>query len=60
MSEREDGEKMEGIKRGALPYVATSLFPPLAIKNLQMTSRFHYIHFCINMLKWRFLIFGFR
>jgi len=25
------GEKMEGIKRGVLPYVATSSFPPFAI-----------------------------
>jgi hypothetical protein len=25
------GEKMEGIKRGALPYATTSLFPPLKI-----------------------------
>jgi len=34
VDEGEDGEKMEGIKRGVLPYVATSLSPPLAIKNL--------------------------
>ncbi len=25
------GEKVEGIKRGALPYATTFLFPPLAI-----------------------------
>jgi len=27
-------EKIEGIKRGALPYAATSLFPSLTIRNL--------------------------
>ncbi len=30
-SEGEDGEKVEGIMRGVLPYIATFLFPPPAI-----------------------------
>jgi len=44
-------EKMEGIKRGAVPYVITSLFPTLAIMNLQTIAGFIYFHFHINMLK---------
>jgi hypothetical protein len=59
MNEREDGEKMEGIKKGALPYDATSSFPTIAIINLQMIVGFCYFHFHINMLKWRSSIFGF-
>jgi hypothetical protein len=47
------GKKMEGIKRGALPYVATSSFPPLAFMILQTTTRFSYFNFVINMFKWR-------
>ncbi len=45
-------EKVEGIKRGALPYAATSLFPPLVIMIMKMTTRFFYFNIVI-MLKWR-------
>jgi hypothetical protein len=44
--------KVEGIKRGPLPYVATFLSSTLAIMILQRTTRFPYFHFHINMLKW--------
>jgi hypothetical protein len=47
------GEKMEGIKRGALPYTATSLFPPLAIMIMQTMTWLFYFNFVINMIKWR-------
>jgi len=43
---------MEGIKRGAVQYVITSLSPTLAIMNLQTMAGFPYFHFHINMLKW--------
>jgi hypothetical protein len=59
-SEREDGKKVEGIKRGTLPYVVTFSSPTLAIMNLQMMARFPYFHFHINMLKWQSSIYGFR
>jgi hypothetical protein len=59
-SEGKDGKKMEGIKRGALPYVVTSLSPTLAIMNLQMMAGFPYFHFRINRLKWQSSISGFR
>ncbi len=39
-SEGEDGKKMEGIKRGVLPYVATCSSPTLVIMNLQTMARF--------------------
>jgi hypothetical protein len=50
------GEKMERIKRGALPYVTTSLFPPLVIMIMQTTTWLFYFNFVINMIKWRFSI----
>jgi hypothetical protein len=59
-SEGEDAKKMEGIKRGSLPYVVTFLFPTLVIMNLQTMAGFTYFHFCINMLKWQSSIFEFR
>jgi hypothetical protein len=43
--------KVEGIKRGALPYAATSS-PTLIIMILQVTTRFPYFHFHIYMFKW--------
>jgi hypothetical protein len=49
-SEGEDGEKVEGIKRGAVPYAATSSFPPLVIMILQIMAWFFFKKF-INMLK---------
>jgi hypothetical protein len=45
-------EKVEGIKRGVLPYAITSLFPPLTIMIMQTTVRFFYFNFVI-MLKWQ-------
>jgi hypothetical protein len=59
-SEQEDGKKIEGIKRGVLPYVITSLSPTFAIMNLQTMAGFPYFHFRINMLKWRSSIYGFK
>ncbi len=59
-SEGEDGEKVERIKRGALPYITTSSFPPPTIMNLQMTSWFSYFNFDINILKWWSSICEFR
>jgi hypothetical protein len=47
------GEKVEGIKKRALPYVATFLFPPTTIMIMQMTTWFLYFNFVINMLKWQ-------
>jgi hypothetical protein len=43
-SEGEDGEKVEGIKRGVLPYVATSSFPPPVIMTLQTMAWFFIFH----------------
>ncbi len=45
-NEKEDG-KMEGIERGALPYVITSLSPTFANMNLQMMAGFPYFHFVL-------------
>jgi hypothetical protein len=56
----EDGEKVEGVKRGALPYVATFSSPTLEIMNFQMMAGFPYFHFRINMWKWQSSIFGFK
>jgi hypothetical protein len=39
------GEKMEGIKWGALPYVATSSFPPPTIMIMQMMVGFSILIF---------------
>jgi hypothetical protein len=47
VNEGEDGEKMKGIKKGALPYTTTSSFPPLAIMNLQTMVGFRYFHFIL-------------
>jgi hypothetical protein len=41
-NEEEDEEKVEGIKRGALPYVATFSFAPHVIMILQTTTWFSY------------------
>ncbi len=54
------GKKWKELRGGALPYVIASLSLTLAIMNLQMMARFHYFHFCINVLKWRSSISGFR
>jgi hypothetical protein len=45
----EDGEKVKGIKKGALPYTTTPSFPPPAIINLQTMTRFSYLNFFINL-----------
>jgi hypothetical protein len=45
-------EKVEGIKRGVLPYIATSSFPPPTIMIMQTTTWFFYFYFVI-MLKWQ-------
>jgi len=43
---------VEGIKRGTLPYYATtSSFPPPAIMILQTMVGFSYFNFFVNMLK---------
>ncbi len=44
------GEKVEGIKREALPYAVTFSFPPLVIMIMQMITWFFYFSFAI-MLK---------
>jgi hypothetical protein len=54
------GEEMEGIKRGALPYVATSLFPPPTIMIMQTTTWLFYFNFVITMIKWKSSIQRFR
>jgi hypothetical protein len=53
-------EKVEGIKRGVLPYIATFSFQTFAIMNFQTMAGFPYFHFRIIMLKWKSSIFGFK
>ncbi len=53
------GEKMEGIRRGVLPYATTFSFPPHAIMIMRTMARFFYFNFVI-ILKWWSSIWWFR